>query len=586
MKLWRAALLLPILGLLFAAGGHAAADTSDFTVDDFIVNETLTRTDPQGELHVMEHINVTFNDYNHGITRAVPNRYKGNTLKFHLNSVTTDARTPTQVKQSSSNGNVVLRIGDPTRTVTGIQEYNIDYTLQNVISFYGDHDELYWDVNGDQWQQPFTRVLLTLNLPQGLQLFHSPQCFTGSFGSIAANCTIAVNGAVIKGDASNLTAHQTLTYVAGFDKGYFRPATFWERAADYEKPILEAVTLPVVVGGFSLIWWLRKGRDAKGRGTIIPEYTPPEDMTPLEAGTIADFKVDNRDITATYIDLARRGYLRIIENRQDRKIGKDKVTYTLELRKDDLAGLNTDETSLLTALFTTLEVGQVISLNELKMKLYKTATTLRKTVSIRLTTNGYFKSDPRMYAIKGSGVFIAAVVAFQLFGGALNEVGNLPFIGGLIVAIVLLLIFVRLMPARTAKGVAAREQLLGLKLYMETAEKDRIDKLEAPEAAYAANVGAPARTVELFEKLLPYAIVLGVENQWASKFNDIYKTPPDWYSGNWTAFNAGYLAGSLNSGFAPAVNSSFAAPSSSGSSGFGGGGFSGGGGGGGGGGGW
>jgi uncharacterized membrane protein len=91
--------------------------------------------------------------------------------------------------------------------------------------------------------------------------------------------------------------------------------------------------------------------------------------------------------------------------------------------------------------------------------------------------------------------------------------------------------------------------------------------------------------VELFEKLLPYAIVMGVEKEWADQFKNIYSQPPEWYSGNITSFNAGYLAGSLNSGFNSAVNASFSPPSNSGSSGFGGG-FSGGGGGGGGGGGW
>jgi uncharacterized membrane protein len=96
---------------------------------------------------------------------------------------------------------------------------------------------------------------------------------------------------------------------------------------------------------------------------------------------------------------------------------------------------------------------------------------------------------------------------------------------------------------------------------------------------------APKRTVELFEKLLPYAMVLGVEEAWAKQFENIYKTPPDWYQGNWSAFSAVYLTTSLNSGVQSAVNTAFSSPSSSSGSGFSGGG-SGGGGGGGGGGGW
>jgi uncharacterized membrane protein YgcG len=146
----------------------------------------------------------------------------------------------------------------------------------------------------------------------------------------------------------------------------------------------------------------------------------------------------------------------------------------------------------------------------------------------------------------------------------------------------IMLAFAKLMPSRTRKGAAAKDAAEGLKLYLETAEKDRIAMLQSPNAPYADKSPEPVKTVELFEKLLPYAMVLGVEKQWAEQFSSIYTTPPDWYNGNWSTFNAGYLASSLNDSMS-AMNSSFAAPSS-GSSGFSGG--AGGGGGGGGGGGW
>jgi uncharacterized membrane protein YgcG len=146
-------------------------------------------------------------------------------------------------------------------------------------------------------------------------------------------------------------------------------------------------------------------------------------------------------------------------------------------------------------------------------------------------------------------------------------------------------IFFHYMSARTAKGTEAKERILGLKMYLEVAEKNRIEKMQSPDAPYAEKSAGPKHTVELFEKLLPYAIVLKVEDKWAGKFKDIYSSPPDWYSGNYAAFNAVYLSSVLGSGFQTALNSSFASPQSSSSSGFGGG-FSGGGGGGGGGGGW
>ena len=111
--------------------------------------------------------------------------------------------------------------------------------------------------------------------------------------------------------------------------------------------------------------------------------------------------------------------------------------------------------------------------------------------------------------------------------------------------------------------------------------------LQSPSSPYATSQPAPKRTVELFEKLLAYAIVLGVEKEWAGEFNDIYVNQPEWYAGNMSTFNAVVFASALSGqGFGSAMMTSYSSPSSSGSSGFGGGGFSGGGGGGGGGGGW
>jgi uncharacterized membrane protein YgcG len=174
---------------------------------------------------------------------------------------------------------------------------------------------------------------------------------------------------------------------------------------------------------------------------------------------------------------------------------------------------------------------------------------------------------------------LAVVVGLFFWAGAITILGLV--VGGLIGIVCWIA-----MDARTPKGVAAKEHAEGLKLYLNVAEKDRLEKLQGPDAAYAPKSAEPKKTVELFEKLLPYAMVLGVEKQWAEQFKDLYTTPPDWYSGNWTAFNAAYLASSLNSGIGAAVNTAFSSPSSSSGSGFGGGGFSGGGGGGGGGGGW
>ena len=156
-----AILLVAILPL------QAHADVNDFVINDFTADYYLTRDDPQGQLHVVEQIDLTFSDFNHGILRALPDSYKGKSLKLQVNKVSSDSGAPNQYTTYGDSGNTVLKIGDPNKTVTGQQRYTIDYTMQNVITFYDDHDELYWDVNGNDWAQSFNNVKATFHFPEG-----------------------------------------------------------------------------------------------------------------------------------------------------------------------------------------------------------------------------------------------------------------------------------------------------------------------------------------------------------------------------------------------------------------------------------
>lgn len=584
LRLWIAVVLLVAAALAFGAPlGIAHADTNDFVITNFTSNETLTKADPQGELHIVERISVNFTDNNHGITRAIPNSYKGNSLQFHLNSVTSTSGAPTEVSTSTQNGNTVLRIGNPNRTVTGPQEYTIDYTLKNVITFYKDHDELYWDVNGDQWDQSAELVKTTLVVPDGIKL--APQglaCYTGDYGSKASDCTIQMSGNQIQASATNLAPNQTLTYVVGFQTGYFTPYSWYDKLHKYLIPLAEAVLLPLVVFCIAFWYWLKNGRDARGTGIIVPQYDTPDGLRPLEVGTIIDFKVDNRDITATIIDLAVRRYIKIIEAKHDHLLRKDTQTYTLELTNADSSNLNSNERAIIGAIFPQNTVGEQASLSDLKNKFYTTAKSVRENVEFMLTTLGYFRKNP-LKSGKVLKFFFPVVVIFLIYSGAHFGVA-LAF--GILAAAVIAYLFGRAMPSRTAKGVAADEHIQGLKLYLKVAEAARLQKLQSPNAPYGEQTGEPVKTVQLFEKLLPYAMVLSVEKEWAKQFETIYTVAPDWYVGNWATFNAVYLATSLNVGMLNATSAVFSAPSSSGGSGFGGGGFAGGGGGGGGGGGW
>lgn len=560
----------------------ASADVNDFTVTNFSADETLSRQDPQGELHIVERINVNFTDFNHGILRSLPDRYKGHSLQLHVNSVSSDTGASSHYTTYGSNGNTVLKIGKPDQTVTGAQEYTIDYTLRNVISFYQDHDELYWDVNGDQWQQPFYKVSVNLHLPADLKQARTPVCYTGAFGSSDRACSIATNGNNVEAVTTQaLGAGQTLTYVAGFPSGYFQASKWYETVGEYTKQIIEFAIPVLILGGGGFVYWWFRGRDPRGTGIIVPQYDAPDGLKPAAVGTLIDFKLNNQDLTATIIDLAIRGYIKIIETKKPEKLRKDTLSYSLQLLNPDFTGLDINERILMNGLFSIPTANETVEVADLKNKLYKTSDSLSKNIEAQLTSDGYFRRNP----LSANGALIAIVVAAFFLGVYGHNLVGIPGSIGLAIGAVIAAIFGVSAAARTAKGVAAKEHILGLKLYLNVAEKDRLEALQGPDAKAGANAGAPVKTVELFEKLLPYAMVLGVEQQWAKQFESLYTSPPSWYSGNWTTFNAYYLATSLNSGIGSAMDTAFSDPSSSSSSGFGGG-FAGGGGGGGGGGGW
>jgi uncharacterized membrane protein len=343
---------------------------------------------------------------------------------------------------------------------------------------------------------------------------------------------------------------------------------------------------PVLLSSIYLFTrWRKYGRDPKGRGVIIPEYQPPKGLNALTSDYIFKEKLDNKAITALIIELAVRRYINIYEVAQKKKLQPDSTTYKLRLIKDP-SSLTMDERDVLRMFFTGLQVGTEADLSALAAKLNSDVKAINITLGKNLFAAGYFRSDPNKAGSKYALVGIVSIVAafFLLTSGHII----LPAISVALSGIVFL-IFSRYMPSRSDTGAIVNDHMLGLRDYIKLAEADRLNFLQSPQGAEKIQEAGlkpddPQFKVKLFESLLPYAMLFGLEKNWAKQFEDVYKAAPDWYSGNWAAFNTGYLASSLG-GFSNASAASFSAPHSSGSSGFGGG-FSGGGGGGGGGGGW
>lgn len=581
--------------LFFAVLPARALDTQNFTIESFTADYYLTKNENKTSLlNAKEKIVALFPDYdqNHGILRAIPKSYQNHTVSLQVASVTDDNGKPYSYTTYDENDNTVLKIGDPDKYARGQTIYNITYNLRNVINFQESGDEFYWDVNGDQWAQTFGVVTARIHLTDELSANQSKQvCYTGSFGSRSQNCLISNSSAkqesLITVEANDLGSYQTLTFAVGFNKGTFilgpEIAEEKRRQALLVGAAIGTGTLPPVLTlTFMIRRWRKYGRDPRGRGVIVPEYLPPKGLNALSGGFILEETLPPKAVSAAIVELAVKHYLVISEIKKKQFIGSS-TDYELQLTKD-VSALSEEQNKVISALFeANLSVGSTVKLSALKNKLYSDLKEINQLLADKLSSAGYFVSNPAKTRSKYIGRGVALIIA----GVALSFTGILAPLGiGLAISGAIVTIFAKAMPARTKTGVETRDYLLGLKEYINLAEKDRLKILQSPSGAEKTELDPndQKQKIKLFENMLPYAILFGLEKDWAKEFQDIYTQPPDWYHGNWTSFNTAYLASSLSS-LNGVSTAAFTAPSSSGSSGFGGG-SSGGGGGGGGGGGW
>jgi uncharacterized membrane protein YgcG len=583
-RIWRAASTLALGLAIFLPGTPARADVNDFSFSDFTADYYLSRDNQHiSHLHVIEHLTADFPavDQNHGILRALPKSYAGHDVNLRVKSVTNDLNAGLPYSKSTSNGNLVLKIGDAGAYVHGAQTYIITYDLDNVTAKPAGYDGFFWDINGDNWSQTFAHVTARLHLAPDLQSAYQPSrnaCFTGSRGSTASDCTIANTsadpGLITAQTTGPLAAGQTLTAQIGFAPDTF--AAYRITASQWLHWALLLFGLGILPLGitlwFALRRWWRYGRDPAGKGVIVPQYTPAKNVSVLEASAILNEGFRPTAISATLLDLAVRRFIKIYEVKQP-GLFKAKTTYELELVKPP-AGLKSEETAVIDLLFEPgAATGSRVKLSDLANKLYAGAKTIGASVNQSAADHGYFRVSPDKIdwpLITAGAVLTATCLIFASV-----------YIIGLAICALLCFVMAKFMPARTAAGVEQRDYLLGLKQFITVAEAERIKMMQSPHGRLTEKIDTSdhAQLIKLYERLLPYAMLFGIEKQWAAQLAGLYDHDPSWYTGA-SNFNAGYFAGSLSS-FGAASTTSFTPPASSGS-----GGSAGGGGGGGGGGGW
>lgn len=581
----RLAIVAVVVLLAAAPPLHAQADRGAYRIRSFDTHLTI---EANSDVIVEERLDVVFREPRHGIFRTIPVRYsdpKGfaYSLDFRLLEVGDGQGGEHQVDVSNQGRYVRLRIGDPDREVNGQVTYVIRYRVRDALSQFPEHDEIYWNATGNEWNATIDSATATVTLPVPMAVDGVQAAgYTGAFGEAGRDVSVDTSspGVVRFVATRSLAPLEGLTIAVGFPHGLVTFPSAGVRAARMAVDNWVAL-LPLVWLGYVVRQWRRSGRDPEGDASVVVNYEPPPDLSPGEIGTLIDERVDIADITATIVDLAVRGHLRIETVSEERMFGlwnSEDTSFTrLPDPPDDL---REHESALLTGMFGN---SAHVQASDLKNKFYSHIPTIQRTLYTRLAGHGYFDKRPDQtrtnWTVGGmfAGVATGAVAAgwLSLRGVGVPASVLIP-IGTGLVTLLIFIIAARTMPRRTRKGVAARQWALGFEEFVTRVESDRMRmELADPRAA--------------FERLLPYAMALGVAGEWASRFDDIYKAGngPSWYvgpHGTHGGFAATSLERNLTGAMAATSRSMTASPRSS--SGSGGGGSSGGGGGGGGGGSW
>ena len=575
-------ILLIFLGIIFSVGlfipslayGQNPQITNSSSVykpevvEKFEISLSLQTN---SDIRIKERIHYYFSTPKHGIYRNIPinKRSEGNRLKtptsIKINSILYyPSDNPASIgnsysKEVSLNDEVVLKIGDADRTITGLYIYEIDYTVKNGINYFEDHDELYWNIIGTGWTVPINSVEAKINVPGVIQ---DTVCYTGVYGSTGTNCQITKESdtSLLLTNTTPLRENEAITIAVSMPKGSIVDVLEKENENIKRNNILYSSSL-LLIPLFYLF-----GSKLKSRKKIVaPSFTPPKDINPLVASyLLSKGRLRSKYITAEIIYLAIQRFIDIEQ--------KERKEYIL--RKTILEPIIPHPSSekLFDLLFGSLDE---ISTKSKTSNLYGYGPTIWEQTRLDAVNNGFVdeKKTKKGLLLAFLGILslggAPVALALMLVNGSIFAALSL-FVTG--ISIFIISVF---WDFRSEKGNDAYYELLGLKMYINTAEKHRIEFHNDPEKFRG-----------VFESLLPYAIIFGLEKKWMNEFKDLYTTPPDWYTGDMSTFNSMVLLNSVSK-----ISSTIATPVStggdfsSGGSGFSGG-SSGGGGGGGGGGSW
>ncbi len=612
--------------------------------------DSIIQVNRDGSMRVTELIQVRAEsrEIRRGIFRDFPTKYKDRNglnyeVDFEVLAVTRDGRPEPFFTRPIRNG-VRTYIGDRNVYLKpGEYTYALTYRTNRQLGFFDKHDELYWNVTGTGWSFPIDSASATVVLPSGVPMDAvGHEAYTGPQGAKGADYTSAIgeDDRVVFETTRPLRPREGLTIVTMWPKGFVDEPDFSTRAGWYFD---DNAALLTGAGGVLLILliyalaWRAVGKDPK-KGVIFPHYKPPKGYSPASMRFIKKMSYDPKTFATALVNLAVKGYV---------KIKEEDHTYTIERIDRANGSLAPGESVLLRKLLVDkvqkldnedhAHIKKALKAHEKSLRnnyerLYFNSNLGAFLLGIVLSCVVFFAVVWQVAdSLPGAvfGVFALLMLGFGMGKGLIDLQTRLPRaaathavvgyiaygvsiaslllglgfaymfleslvqdpwsrIGMLLLAIALLAmngLFYHLMKAPTVRGRKLLDRVDGFEEYLKVAEEDDL-KLRNP----------PKKTPQLFEKYLPYAMALDVEDLWGEKFAAVLEaarrerayTEPAWYRGShWhSSRGPGGFATAMAGSLAVSAAAAASPPGGSGGSGGGGGGSSGGGGGGGGGGGW
>jgi uncharacterized membrane protein len=520
----------------------------------------------------------------HGIYRDIPNTASdGSTLSLRVASVTDGAGRSYTYTTSTEGAVLKVKIGDANKLITGTKTYVISYDAYNAVLEHTDADELYWNATGNQWQVPIQQSTATVRFFDGSVPSLRSSCYTGAQGSTETACTFTPQGSTVQFSVNRiLRPGEGFTVATAFPKGHiaFSPGVrgFLGGMSSGQKTFTWFIALCALLGGLFRAVYTRALRahpfsvvpSEIQNAPIVVAYAPPEGLQPIDVGTLIDKTIDPADLSSVIMQLAVRGYIKIRHVVIDRPFWFDKEDYELVKLRDTDESLHPADIRLMEFLFNQRTSVQLSALASEQRVFTEVIESMKKVTDLHLFEVGYFDGAAKDFA-QNMLLFPAGVLAVLLaaaFTHVLDGDSAVLFVPLFFTAVGGFFFMVRYSHVLTRKGVETVNKIKGFKEFLLLTEADKLRLLNAPELK-----------PETFEKFLPYAMVLGVEKEWAKKFEGLYTAQPQWYEDqNGHAFSPAAFAltvGTFNTSFVHAVTAATAS-SGHGSSGGGGGGGGGG----------